>query len=155
MRCNKQCLLATPLISARPRTCPNGFENISDNCYFISSERVGWIEAKKKCEMKDARLVSLEHENKEADLLSFVSRKTQRRRARYWTAGNDIHKEGVWEWEGTGQKVPRFGWSEGPYDSPEENCLSWSVTFGFNVGDSDSGWQSASCCNSQQYICQL
>ena len=55
-------------ISARPRSCPPDFENVSNNCYFISSERVGWIEAKKKCELKDAELISLEDKDKEEDL---------------------------------------------------------------------------------------
>ena len=142
-------------ISERPRSCPPGFEPVSKNCYFISSERVGWIEAKKKCELKRSRLASLEHEDKEEDLLEFVSSSTKRRVSKYWVGGNDIRKEGVWEWEGTDNLVPDFGWSEDPYNSAEENCLSWSVSFGFNIGDSDSSWQGASCCNSQRYICQL
>jgi len=148
--------------TARPRSCPSDFENVSNNCYFISSERVGWIEAKKKCEMKEARLISLEDEDKQEVLLGFVSSITNRRRGKYWTGGNDIQKEGRWEWEGTSGSgkegtrfVPDFGWSEEPYNSAEENCLSWSVSFGYNVGDSDSNWHGASCCNSQRYICQL
>jgi len=139
----------------QPRSCPPDFEPVSNNCYFISSERVGWIEAKKKCELKRSRLASLEHEDKEEDLLEFVSSSTRRRVSKYWVGGNDIRKEGVWEWEGTNNLVPDFGWSEDPYNSAEENCLSWSVSFGFNIGDSDSSWQGASCCNSQRYICQL
>jgi hypothetical protein len=141
--------------TGRPRSCPRDFENVSNNCYFISSERVGWIEAKKKCEMKGARLISLEYKDKQEDLLEFVSSSTNRRRGKYWTGGNDIHKEGAWEWEGSSASVPGFGWSEDPYDSAEENCLSWSVYFGYNVGDSDSNWHGASCCNSQRYICQV
>ena len=142
-------------IPARPRSCPQDFENISNNCYLISSERVGWIEAKKKCEMKGAHLISLEYKDKQEDLVEYVSSITNRRRGKYWTGGNDIHKEGVWEWEGVGGEVPDYGWAEDPYNSPEENCLSWSVTFGYNVGDSDSNWHGASCCNSQRYICQV
>jgi hypothetical protein len=96
------------------------FENVSNNCYFISSERVGWIEAKKKCEMKDAQLLSLSHKVKEEDLLEFVSGITKRRRAKYWNGKNNVSKEGKWE-----------------------NCLLWSSSFGFNIGDSDSNWQGA------------
>ena len=142
-------------IAARPRSCPRDFENISNNCYLISTERVGWIEAKKKCEIKGARLISLEFKEKQEDLVEYVSSITNRRRGKYWTGGNDIHKEGVWVWEGVGGEVPDYGWAEDPYNSPEENCLSWSVTFGYNVGDSDSNWHGASCCNSQRYICEV
>ena len=99
--------------------------------------------------------MSLELEGKEKELLSFVSSVTKRRREKYWTGGNDIHKEGKWEWEGTNSDVPDYGWAEEPYNSAEENCLSLSVNFGFNFGDSDSSWQGASCCNSMRFICQL
>ena len=55
------------------------------------------------------------------------------------------------------RQVPQFGWSEGSeaeYNSLQENCLVWSVRFGFNIGDSESSWQGASCCNSLQFVCQ-
>ena len=89
------------------------------------------------------------------ELLSWVSDKTRRRRGKYGTAGNDIHTEGAWQWEGVGGAVPRFGWTQlGLEESLEENCLSWTVTFGFNIGDSDSSWQGSSCCNNLRFICQ-
>jgi hypothetical protein len=37
---------------------------------------------KKKCEIKDAQLIILEHEDKEEDLLEFVSGITMKRRAK-------------------------------------------------------------------------
>ena len=90
--------------------------------------------------------------------MEFISLVTRRRRGQYWTAGNDIKTEGSWVWEGAETElVPQFGWSEGSeaqYNSLQENCLSWSVRFGFNIGDSDSSWQGASCCNSLQFVCQ-
>ena len=58
---------------------------------------------------------------------------------------------------GEDRQVPQFGWSEGSeaeYNSLQENCLVWSVRFGFNIGDSESSWQGASCCNSLQFVCQ-
>ena len=61
--------------------------------------------------------------------------------------------EGVWRWEGAGL-VPSYGWSQPLEQSLEENCLSWSLSFGFNIGDNDSSWQTASCCNNLRFICQ-
>ena len=43
-------------------------------------------------------------------------------------AGNDIEKEDKWEWSGTREIVPDFGWLDPPFPSAEENCLTWSVT---------------------------
>ena len=131
-------------------------------CLFLSDKRVGWIEAKKECEARGAALLRLEDAGKYERFVEFVSRVTRRRRGQYWTAGNDIRTEGSWVWEGEGEGgedrlVPQFGWSEGSeaeYNSLQENCLVWSVRFGFNIGDSESSWQGASCCNSLQFVCQ-
>ena len=71
----------------------------------LGDRSVGWIEAKKGCEGRGARLVSLETEAKMQNLLDWVSDKTRRRRSKYWVGGNDIEVEGAWEWEGTRAKV--------------------------------------------------
>jgi hypothetical protein len=78
---------------------------------------------------------------------------SRRRRSEFWLSGNDIDEEGVWEWARTRLTVPEFGWTEEPFDSPEENCLAWTIT-AERRGSSD-GWHPSSCCNNLQYICQL
>ena len=78
---------------------------MKNDCFYLSDRSVGWIEAKKGCEGRGARLVSLETEDKMQNLLDWVSDKTRRRRSKYWSGGNDIEVEGAWEWEGT-----RAGW---------------------------------------------
>jgi len=139
-----------------PRICPSEFEQVQNNCFYMSDRRVGWIEAKKQCEARKAHLVSFEFVSKQADILKWVGEKTRRRRGKFWTGGNDIQVEGVWEWEGAGGIVPDFGWTQlGLEQSLEENCLSWSASFGFNIGDSDASWQGASCCNNLRFICQV
>ena len=146
-------------ISVAPRSCPPTFEQVGSVCLYISDKRVGWIEAKKECEARAASLLSLEDVEKYDRFVEFISRKTRRRRGKFWTAGNDISTEGRWLWEGAERpeagRVPEFGWSEdGQSNSLSENCLAWSVSFGFNIGDSDSSWQGASCCNSLRFVCQ-
>ena len=102
----------------------------------------------------------------------------RRRRSEFWISGNDIDDEGRWEWAKTGHmevscyklcpfstkmanrltplttQVGAWGWVEEPYNSPEENCLAWSVlaTSSFS---SSSFWHGSSCCNNLLYICQL
>ena len=112
------------------------------------------------CEAREASLLRLEDTEKYDRFVEFISRRTRRRRGKFWTAGNDITTEGSWRWEGSSldqnlNLVPDFGWAEdGLYNSLEENCLSWTVSFGFNIGDSDSSWQGTSCCNSLRFVCQ-
>ena len=146
-------LLLTYLVA--PRSCPPEFEQVQNNCFYISDRRVGWIEAKKQCEARKSELVSFEFESKQSDLLRWVGDMTRRRRGKFWTSGNDIQSEGVWLWD-VGGAVPDFGWTQlGLEESLEENCLSWSVSFGFNIGDSEASWQGASCCNNLRFICQV
>ena len=38
----------------RVRQCPADFDLVDGDCYFLSTERVGWIEARKKCEVRGA-----------------------------------------------------------------------------------------------------
>ena len=107
------------------------------------------------CEQRGApRLISLQTVEKKDSVMSLVSSLSRRRRSEYWLAGNDIEEEGVWEWAKLRTRVPDFGWSEEPYNSPEENCLAWTVDQQ-GRGESKDFWHGSSCCNSIRYICQV
>ena len=56
---------------------------------------MGWIEAKKMCELKESRLVVIETEKERDDILEHViaTQGRQRSRFEFWTAGNDIDVE--------------------------------------------------------------
>ena len=56
------------------KPCPPGFDLVDGSCYFFSSERVGWIEARKKCESRSARLLSLDSERTRRSLAEHISR---------------------------------------------------------------------------------
>ena len=115
---------------------------------------MGWIEARKKCQQREAILLSLETDSEKQKVVEYVASSTRRRRSEYWLGGNDIEEEGVWEWASRRTPVPDGGWSEEPYNSYEENCLAWTIT---NNGprDSEDGWHGSSCCNNLRYICEL
>ena len=132
------------------RNCPPDFELVDGECYFVSTERVGWIEARKKCEVRKSQLISFQTDEKRKLLAEYVSSTLGRRRGEFWTSGNDISREGVWHWaEQRNSPVSSSGWLESPYISLEENCLVW------NVGRGRDGWLGSSCCNSIGYICEL
>ena len=62
-------------------SCPAGFEVVEgeggEQCFFLSTERVGWIEARKKCESKAAQLVSLDSRQKIKSLSDHITRSTR------------------------------------------------------------------------------
>ena len=149
-----QILRSLILYLLSDKSCPKNFAKIGGSCYFISKERVGWVEARKKCEAQDSMLVALESETINEELVRIVKESSKRHYAEFWTAGNDIEEEGVWEWAGVRSIVPDYGWTEDPYYSIEENCQLWVVELRTRGRYSD-GWHGASCCNSAQYICQI
>ena len=86
----------------RVRQCPADFDLVDGDCYFLSTERVGWIEARKKCEVRGAQLISFDtSERKRSRLAEYVRSSARRRggrRSEFWTSGNDISREGAWQW---------------------------------------------------------
>ena len=131
-------------------SCPADYIATAAGCIFISQDRVGWIEARKKCEQRSgALLLSLQSRDKMRALEQVLVAAMRRKREEFWLSGNDIEEEGEWEWAKLRSPVPTFGWTDSPYNSHEENCLSWSVEAG------DTHWHGASCCNNLRYICEL
>ena len=82
--------------SGRRSNCPGKFVLTGGDCYLVSSDRVGWIEARKMCERQGAVLAALPSREIRDLLENLVKRRGGRRRADYWVAGNDIEKEGRW-----------------------------------------------------------
>ena len=74
------------------KKCPEDFVLIDGDCYFVSTERVGWIEARKKCEVRKSQLVSLDSDEKRLSLAEYVARSSTRRRTEYWTSGMFRHQ---------------------------------------------------------------
>ena len=72
-------------ISVAPRSCPRGFEQVKNDCFYLSDRSVGWIEAKKGCEGRGARLVSLETEEE----WELVMQRMEDAGAKFiWTSGH-------------------------------------------------------------------
>ena len=88
--------------------CPRSYVKLGSKCYYFSRDRMGWIEAKKTCELMTdgSRLVSIETPA-ERDLLLKQVAKQSRSRFEFWTAGNDIDDENRWVWAGTGGEKVR------------------------------------------------
>ena len=97
----------------------------------MSDDKVTWIEARKSCEMKNSKLLTLESESKAIKISNLLKSVVKRHYNEFWTGGNDIDREGDWVWAeedlGSRRRVPEFGWSELSFTSIEENCLVWVV----------------------------
>ena len=111
--------------------CPDEFYSLDNECFYVSDDKVTWIEARKSCEMKNSKLLTLESESKAIKISNFLKSVVKRHYNEFWTGGNDIDREGDWVWAeedlGSRRRVPEFGWSELSFTSIEENCLVWVV----------------------------
>ena len=136
--------------------CPKGFKKVDKDCFYISSDKVTWIEARKLCENRSSKLLAIESEFISIKLSNLLQSIVRRHYNEFWTSGNDIIKEGDWVWaDDKWRKVPDFGWSEQSVSSIEENCLVWVVEMPDPGAVVSDGWHGASCCNMHRYICQL
>ena len=59
---------------APSRLCPPGFDLVGGECYFLSSDKLGWVGAKKQCQARGAKLLSLAEEKKRKSLAAHVTR---------------------------------------------------------------------------------
>ena len=71
----------------------------------MSRDKVTWIEARKFCEMKSASLLALASEAQAVQVSSFLRTQVRRHYNEFWTAGNDIAREGDWVWAEAGARV--------------------------------------------------
>ena len=67
-----------------PRTCPRGYERIGSDrsgygCYSFSRKRMGWIEAKKQCDLNGAHLLRLETQEEADNIVSHLQSQSRRR----------------------------------------------------------------------------
>ena len=165
--------------NSKPKnSCPSKFTAVdnkssnvsSSSCYFISTRRKNWENAKKLCESRNSQLIAFETLNEKKYLLEYLlasryrnvnSRKTAQTdfQSEYWTAGSDMTQEGIWLWSGSKTLVGNIGWRrEKKPESKTENCLSWSLTL---ITSSDvssqvkEGWVSSWCLKNLRYICEL
>ncbi|XP_053103384.1 collectin-12 isoform X1 [Hemicordylus capensis] len=102
--------------------CPVYWKNFSDNCYYFSSERAIFEDAKVFCEEKSSHLVFINSKEEQQWLKKQVIAKGS-----FWIGLTDSAKEDEWRWlDGT---LPEYvNWSAGQPDNwqhghgPGEDC---------------------------------
>ena len=76
-------------------TCDEGWEKHGDHCYLWGTETMNWTAAEDFCQEEGGHLASVASK----ETMDFVNAGLASRGLGYvWLGGNDIAKEGVWEW---------------------------------------------------------
>ncbi|NXC48108.1 CL17A protein, partial [Penelope pileata] len=122
--------------------CPAGWQQFAKTCYFFSTEKKSWVDARASCVRLGGQLavIDSEEENK------FLANNIMETRV-FWLGLSDMHKEGDWQWL-DGQPLSLPFWRSGePNNVGEhgEDCATMSA----------SGlWNDATCSNAEPWICE-
>ncbi|XP_062855486.1 hepatic lectin-like [Trichomycterus rosablanca] len=151
----KGSLHAGPTVSLPGRgLCLKDWFFYKDKCYFISTERMNWNNAEKKCTEKKSHLLVVNDQEE----LEFVSQLLEWQTS-YWIGLVERDEEGNWSWvDGTDFKSTEHFWDE---EQPDD----WDV----RVNGEDCGqihaqqvpdisslrrWNDADCTMFYKFICE-
>jgi hypothetical protein len=125
-----------PATTADPCGSWKFFEN---SCYKYSSSSVTWDNARQKCELENAALVTIDN-SYENDFVSKLSSST------FWIGLNDISQEGVFVWE-SGFTTAYLNWNtQEPNNLHNEDCVHKIA--------SSTLWNDLSCTRRLGYVCE-
>lgn len=130
--------------------CDEGWLFFEGSCYLLSSDRVEWHAAEKKCEAQKAHLLVINNAN-EQDFIALIMRGPS-----YWIGLVERGDEGDWSWvDGTDYLATPHFWGWGQPDDWEvpENGEDCAEIF-FN-SDDEPRWNDASCSLRHHYVCEL
>ncbi|XP_077327202.1 asialoglycoprotein receptor 2-like [Lithobates pipiens] len=125
--------------------CSEGWSHYGLSCYYLSSDRKLWNNAKEDCENKEAHLVVINGQEEMNFLLGITNKQT------FWIGLTDA--DGTWRWvDGTSYDItPKF-WIEGQPDDWQGH--------GFGGGEDCAvirdgrGWNDGHCSEIIKYICE-
>jgi len=124
-------------------TCPDGWSQHTNSCYWLSNEALDWNLASTVCQEMGANLSSSNSES-ENDFLYQLSNST------VWLGGSDSADEGVWIWT-DGSPFDYDNWHSGyPSGGEIDNCLHMGYGSYYR-----KFWFDDNCFSSNYFICEI
>ncbi|XP_029022458.1 C-type lectin domain family 4 member E isoform X2 [Betta splendens] len=77
--------------------CPAGWRQLSDQCYYFSSDKLDWLRSKASCEEMGGHLTIL-HSMEQHDAVEEEAKRIGGFDFHYWIGLSDTGKEGDWRW---------------------------------------------------------
>ncbi|XP_013123276.1 ladderlectin-like [Oreochromis niloticus] len=112
----------------KPPSCPCGWTEYYDQCFFYVSEALAWVDAQRKCESMNANLASV-HSLEEYQLLQRVIFDATKASERTWIGGFDGQREGYWFWiDGTRFQYTNWCKSEPNNHRDNEQCMEMNFS---------------------------
>ncbi|XP_030268692.1 C-type lectin domain family 4 member E-like [Sparus aurata] len=149
-------------ITAEPcGKCQEGWEQNGPQCYYFSTDKLIWEQARERCRRDGADLVKIESEDEQSFLMQKLRDKITKTEDRFWIGLTDSVTEGTWLWtDGTPLNKSLTFWRKGEPDNwTEVNNTQYvngedCVRMGTKSGSGLKWWFDKSCKASQKSICE-
>uniref|UniRef100_A0A671XBM2 C-type lectin domain-containing protein n=1 Tax=Sparus aurata TaxID=8175 RepID=A0A671XBM2_SPAAU len=140
--------------------CQEGWEQNGPQCYYFSTVKLTWEQARERCRRDGADLVKIESEDEQSFLMQTLRDKMTEPEDKFWIGLTDSVTEGTWLWtDGTPLNKSLTFWSKGEPDNwtgvnnenvDGEDC----VRMGTKSGSGLKWWFDKSCTAPQKRICE-
>lgn len=90
--------------------CPPHFQRIGSECYFISTDRVNWLDAHFECKDRNSRLA--EPYKYEDRLLRKYMQRADKSRSDFWIGGIFNWQRNKWQWGYNGRDMKYQSFSQ-------------------------------------------
>ncbi|KAM8766627.1 C-type lectin domain family 4 member E-like isoform 1-T1 [Acanthopagrus schlegelii] len=140
--------------------CQEGWEQNGPQCYFFSTNKLTWEEAREKCQQNGSDLVKIESEDEQSFLIQRLRDKMAKPEDKSWIGLTDSVTEGTWLWtDGTPLNESLTFWSNGEPDDwkgPNNKNMNGEdcVRMGEKYGSGLNWWFDKSCTATQKSICE-
>ncbi|CAC5378851.1 Perlucin-like protein [Mytilus coruscus] len=135
-------------LNGKSPSCPEGWKEYKNHCYYFSSDKLTWLESERKCRKLGAYLVKITDSSEHAWIRNIISSKKVAEQY-IWTGASDRLKEGDWRWVSDLSKIQYSGWYTGEPNNygGSEDCALFSPRHSLY-------WNDATCSHKTGYICK-
>ncbi|ERL85484.1 hypothetical protein D910_02903, partial [Dendroctonus ponderosae] len=141
--------LDKPSAKQRSYVCPPNFIRLSHKCYFFSKEKLTFHDAFFKCRSLHSNLAIIKNSNQDKHIKKTLSSRTVEPLER-WLGGRFDWQKKQWQWAASGKPLTYNGFDSSfnqTQESLQWQCITIDPAFQYR-------WNSRSCYQERNYICQ-
>ncbi|XP_046347992.1 perlucin-like [Haliotis rufescens] len=127
--------------------CPLGFVRYKTSCYWFSTTKGSFSEARSMCRYLRSYLAKVTSKDEDDFIRHFAL--VRGKADVYYLGGSDLRLEGMWMWEGEETQMTYTNWASGqPNGANKQNCLDIMKSF------QNYKWTDIHCQGIFNFICE-
>lgn len=92
--------------------CPPRFVRIGNECYFISQNRVNWLDAHFECEDRNSHLAEPFNRQEDRVLRKYLNHLSESRPSEIWIGARFNYQRNKWQWGHNGRTIAYQSFSQ-------------------------------------------